>query len=149
MTADQGMNEQEQQQKQQRQQQESSEPGNLPSSSFVSCSQAELLEALDSGLVASSWDGIYIYSPMCGTCKLAEQMLTIVAAAMSELRLAKLNVQSAREAAERLRIQSVPCLLLWSREAEQVVQESDIQYVYAFHSVTYLYERLKGGRADD
>lgn len=80
---------------------------------------------------------LFIYTPMCGTCKLAERMLFVAREALSgQLPLYRLNINTAPALAERLQITSVPALFLFC--GEQVTGRH-----YALHSVGFLYDVLK------
>ncbi|MGG4396310.1 thioredoxin family protein [Paenibacillus thiaminolyticus] len=92
---------------------------------------------------AGSRRSLYVYSPFCGSCRLAEQMLTLLEQSYPQLAIASVNVLDAAELVQAHRIESVPCLLLWGEDTTE--RESGPEKIYAFHSVTYMYERLKGG----
>ena len=78
---------------------------------------------------------IFIYSPMCGTCQLAAQMLHIVEKSLSSIRLYRLDINLIPEIAQKWHIQSVPCIV--------IVQRTEvIKKVYAMHSTTKLYNLL-------
>ncbi|MBO8171927.1 MAG: thioredoxin family protein [Bacillaceae bacterium] len=79
---------------------------------------------------------IYLYTPMCGTCKMAEKMLDITLEALSDLTAAKCNINFIPHRAEEWKVESVPCML--------VVQDGKVLHkIYAFHSVDYLFRMLK------
>jgi len=86
---------------------------------------------------------LYVYSPLCGTCRLAERMLALLEQSYPQLQIASVNVLEAAELVQAHRIESVPCLMLWGDETPG--RDNRPEKVYAFHSVTYMYERLKGG----
>nr|WP_206765589.1 thioredoxin family protein [Paenibacillus dendritiformis] len=86
---------------------------------------------------------LYVYSPFCGTCRLAERMLALLEQSYPQLAIASADVLEAFELVQAHRIESVPCLLLWGGEPPE--REIRPEKIYAFHSVTYMYERLKGG----
>lgn len=78
----------------------------------------------------------YLYTPMCGTCQLASKMLEVVTAAMPELPIGKANLNYVQEIAALYEVESVPCLL--------ITEDGKLkEKVYAFHSVPYIYEKLK------
>ncbi|MDM5157114.1 thioredoxin family protein [Bacillus sp. DX1.1] len=79
---------------------------------------------------------LYVYTPMCGTCQLAKKMLTVVEAAISDLKIGMLDLNYAPYLAREYAIESVPCLLVF----EQGIL---IKKIYAFHSVEYLYTELQ------
>jgi thiol-disulfide isomerase/thioredoxin len=78
---------------------------------------------------------VYFYTPLCGTCQLASRMLQIIEQ-MVEINMGKMNLNYYPELAEKYGIESVPCLLIFKNG--EVVET-----VYAFHSVPYLYEKIK------
>lgn len=82
---------------------------------------------------------IYFYTPMCGTCQVAGKMLTVIEQLLPETICGKADLNFVTSMAERFQIESVPCLII---QRNGKVQEK----VYAFHSVPYLYEKLKNLR---
>ena len=78
----------------------------------------------------------YLYTPMCGTCQLASKMLEVITAAMPELPIGKANLNYVQEIAALYEVESVPCLLITKNGKLK-------DKVYAFHSVPYIYEKLK------
>lgn len=79
---------------------------------------------------------LFVYTPMCGTCKVAERMLTIVQEALPQAPLFRVNINSSPALAERWQITSVPALLL-------IDQSGVFERHYALKSVGFVYERLK------
>lgn len=92
---------------------------------------------------AGSRRALYVYSPFCGTCRLAERILALLEQSYPQLAIASVDVLDAAELVQAHRIESVPCLLLWGEDTPE--RENGPEKIYAFHSVTYMYERLKGG----
>ena len=81
--------------------------------------------------------GVYfLYTPFCGTCQLAERMLHIVKELLPNLPFGKMNLNLAPDLAQQFKIESVPCLLIY--DGGNITEK-----IYAFHSVSHLYERLK------
>jgi len=80
--------------------------------------------------------GLLVYTPFCGTCKVAERMLEVVQATGNAIPLYKIDLNYAPELAGEWRITSVPCLVLLEG-GEPVWLE------YAMRSVDHLYSRLK------
>ncbi len=78
----------------------------------------------------------YLYAPMCGTCQVASQMLEIVQELVPALPIGKANLNYVQEIASLYQVESVPCLLI--TENGQLKEK-----IYAFHSVPYLYGKLK------
>lgn len=78
----------------------------------------------------------YLYTPMCGTCQLASKMLEVVGAALPDLTMGKANLNYVQEIAALYEVESVPCLLITENGKLK-------EKVYAFHSVPYLYGKLK------
>lgn len=79
---------------------------------------------------------LYVYTPMCGTCQLAKKMLTVVEAAIADLKIGMLNLNYAPQLAREYAIESVPCLLVFANGTL-------VKKLYAFHSVEYLYRELQ------
>lgn len=79
---------------------------------------------------------VFLYTPMCGTCKLATRMLTIVEEAIPAITISKVDLNFAPEFAKHWGIESVPCLLIF-------INGKLKEKIYAFHSVDYLFEQLK------
>ena len=79
---------------------------------------------------------LFVYTPMCGTCKLAGRMLSVAQEALPEAALYQVNLNGAPALAERWHITSVPALLLF---ADGTLAERH----YALHSVGFLYDVLK------
>lgn len=79
---------------------------------------------------------ILFFTPLCGTCKLAERMLEIAEAAGISTSLYKVNINYAPHLRDHWRITSVPCLA--------VLQDGEpIQFEYAMKSVDHIYLLLK------
>ncbi len=79
---------------------------------------------------------VFVFTPLCGTCKLAEGMLKVILAKEPTLDMKKLNINYAPSFAQKWKIESVPCLLVFQKGL-------GVERLYAFHSVEYLYEKLK------
>ncbi|QRG65108.1 thioredoxin family protein [Brevibacillus choshinensis] len=79
---------------------------------------------------------LFLYTPMCGTCKLAERMLTITLELTPKLSAFEMNINTVPKLAQEWEISSVPALLLF-REGVLIERH------YAMQSVGFLYERLK------
>ncbi|MFD2371531.1 thioredoxin family protein [Brevibacillus sp. GCM10020057] len=80
---------------------------------------------------------LFIYTPMCGTCKLAERMLAVVCEALPQVEVCRMNVNTAPQIAAQWEIQSVPALLLFC--AGELRERH-----FAMQSAGFLFERLKG-----
>jgi hypothetical protein len=79
---------------------------------------------------------LYLYTPMCGTCGVAEKMLDIVLAITPGIPLYKSNVNYIAELARSWKVESVPCLIFFEGGR---VQEK----LYAMESVVKLHYLLK------
>lgn len=79
---------------------------------------------------------VFLYTPLCGTCKLAERMLQIVMEMLPELKLYKGNVNFMPKFVQEWEINSVPCLLIMQ-------SNHAIEKIYRLSSVPKLYEILK------
>lgn len=78
---------------------------------------------------------LFGYTPICGTCKVALEMLKVVEVMRPELVIAVCNLNTMPKLAQELQIQSVPYLAHF----KQGIIKGEL---YAFHSVPYLLERL-------
>ena len=87
-------------------------------------------------------DAVYVYSPICGTCKLGERMLNIVQQTMPDLEIYQLDLNLSPDAALTYQIESIPCLLVWPRSRTSD-EQPDLHY--ALHSVTHLFSILGEG----
>ncbi|EGA90483.1 thioredoxin [Planococcus donghaensis MPA1U2] len=78
----------------------------------------------------------YLYTPMCGTCQVASKMLSVITELLPDLPMGKANLNYVQEIADLYEVESVPCLL--------ITEDGKLkEKVYAFHSVPYLYNKLK------
>lgn len=78
----------------------------------------------------------YLYAPMCGTCQVAARMLAVVTELLPNLQIGKANLNYVQEIADLYEVESVPCLL--------ITEDGKLkEKIYAFHSVPYLYDKLK------
>lgn len=79
----------------------------------------------------------FIHSPFCATCHLARQMLTTLEAVFDKEVFKEMNASLHPGLMQEYKIKSVPCLL--------VMREGKIEEkIYAFHSVSYMYEKVVG-----
>lgn len=78
----------------------------------------------------------FIYTPMCGTCDVAERILKVIEKLLPDLPIGMANINYLEDLAYDLKIESVPCLLVSNNGQLQ-------EKIYAFQSVPYLYEILK------
>lgn len=78
---------------------------------------------------------IYFYTPLCGTCQVASRMLQVIDK-MVDVKIGKMNLNFYPDLAKKFEIESVPCLLFF-KDGEV------IEMIYAFHSVPFLYEKIK------
>ncbi|WP_408007553.1 thioredoxin family protein [Pseudalkalibacillus sp. A8] len=82
---------------------------------------------------------IYFYTPLCGTCKLANQMLEVALAVFPVQEKPDIlfgNINQMPAAAKQLKIQSVPCLAFL--DDGKVVKK-----LYSFRSVDHIYHLIK------
>lgn len=78
---------------------------------------------------------IFIYTPFCATCQLAEQMLAYVLKMREDLSFSKMNASFFPEFMHDQKIESVPALIQ--------LQNGEVSHrLYAFESVTNLLEKL-------
>jgi thioredoxin-like negative regulator of GroEL len=79
---------------------------------------------------------VYFFTPLCGTCKLAERMLTVVEQMLPEIVLYQCNVNYAPFYVQDWEIRSVPCLV-------RIENQQKTAQIYAMKSVDELYQLLK------
>lgn len=79
---------------------------------------------------------LYVYTPMCGTCQLAQRMVDIVEQLFPHITFCKTDINYMPERAALWEIESVPCLLLFRNGSQK-------KKIYAFHSVPHLYEVIQ------
>ncbi|MCD8510688.1 MAG: thioredoxin family protein [Bacillus sp. (in: Bacteria)] len=79
---------------------------------------------------------IYFYTPMCGTCKLAGNFMTIVEKMDGVPPFYEINLNLYKELSEKWFITSVPCLVAFK-------QNKVMDKLYAFQSVTHVYEFIQ------
>jgi thioredoxin-like negative regulator of GroEL len=95
-------------------------------------SQKELLEhaeRMDTVFAA------FLYTPLCGTCKLAERMLDIIMTMQPTLPLYKSNINFLPQISQDWQIQSVPCVVI--KEAGKAKR-----MIYRMQAVDELYKQL-------
>jgi len=79
---------------------------------------------------------VLFFTPLCGTCQIAERMLDVVQATGVDVKLCKININYAPKLRDSWQVASVPCLAL-IRDGHPVRME------YAMRSVDHLYQLLK------
>ncbi|MBO8162705.1 MAG: thioredoxin family protein [Brevibacillus sp.] len=79
---------------------------------------------------------LFVYTPLCGTCKLAAKMLQAAAAVSPPVTLYTVNLNLMPALAQDWKIESVPCLMIF-RQGELVSR------VYAMRSVEHLSQQLR------
>jgi thioredoxin 1 len=96
----------------------------------------EWLEIQTGDIIKHKELALFSYTPICGTCKLAEKMIAVVEELLPDFPIKKVNLNYTPDLALEWEIQSVPCLLLF-REGVMVKK------IFAFQSVDYLYQEIK------
>jgi thioredoxin 1 len=79
---------------------------------------------------------ILAYTTMCGTCESAKRMLSIVSEMRKDLSFFQINVNLSPQVIREYDLTSVPGFLVFKNGIV-------IDQFYAFHSVTYLFEKFK------
>ncbi|WP_044338480.1 thioredoxin family protein [Rossellomorea aquimaris] len=92
-------------------------------------------EALTHLIEDNTFEAVYLYTPMCGTCQVASKMIDVVEKLPQPFHFVKANLNYLPQFAEGQSIESVPCLLLFKDGVER-------DRIYAFQSVPFLYETL-------
>jgi len=78
---------------------------------------------------------LFGYTKNCGTCYLAEKMLDLVGETVKELQIIKVNLSLSNEIISEYKLKSTPSFTLLK---DSIV----VDQFYAFHSVTFLYEKI-------
>ncbi|GAA0303162.1 thioredoxin-like negative regulator of GroEL [Gracilibacillus halotolerans] len=92
-------------------------------------------EQLDEIMKTEHKQLIYVYTPFCATCQLAEKMLRYVSEMKKEIPIKKMNASFFPEFMQEHQIESVPALIQ--------VHNGVVQYkMYAFESVTNIFEKI-------
>lgn len=79
---------------------------------------------------------VFLYTPLCGTCKLAERMLDILHEMRPEYAVDKANVNRMPQLVRLWMVESVPCLIA-------VERGSVLRKLYAFESIDNVYRFLE------
>ncbi|WP_233269394.1 thioredoxin family protein [Alteribacillus sp. YIM 98480] len=78
---------------------------------------------------------LFLYSPLCGTCKKAEQMMFALENVFDSMLFVKANINTIPSFVREEKIKSIPCL-------QAVQNKNTVKTIYAFHSIPSLVERL-------
>lgn len=79
---------------------------------------------------------LFVYSAFCGTCHLARKMLEPVELTLYSPHFFEMNASLHPDFLYEHKIKSVPCLVI-------IKDGSVMETIYAFQSVTFLFEKLK------
>ncbi|SDM16111.1 thioredoxin family protein [Sediminibacillus halophilus] len=83
---------------------------------------------------------VFIHTPFCGTCKMAEKMLLILEQIEEDLLFHEMNASLFPGFMQSYQVESVPCLL--------IVENGRVQEkVYAFQSLMHIQEKLQKYRS--
>jgi thioredoxin 1 len=91
---------------------------------------------IESAMERKETFALYLYTPLCGTCKVGEKMLQVLYTMNPNLSLYKGDLNFLPDLARDWQVMSVPCLALIKKG--QLVQK-----IYALGSVVELNEVLK------
>jgi len=99
-----------------------------------------MLELSQKELLARTAEGgdsfvVFLYTPLCGTCKLAERMLDIIMTLEPALPLFKSNINFLPQVSQSWRISSVPCIVIVGADQQK-------QMIYQMQGVDDLYQQL-------
>ncbi|MGO4271791.1 thioredoxin family protein [Paenibacillus sp. TAF58] len=78
---------------------------------------------------------VFLYTPLCGTCKVTERMLDIILTMQPSLPIVKSNINFLPQITRKWQISSVPCIVILEQGKEK-------EYMYRMRSVDELYRRL-------
>ncbi len=91
---------------------------------------------LNLDIAPKAW-ALFVTSPFCGTCQLAEQMLELAeASGAASFPILKCRASEWPETVQSYQLHQVPCLIKRNRQGQ-------INVLYAFESVTKVYEFLR------
>lgn len=79
---------------------------------------------------------LFFYTPLCGTCRLAERMLQVAYETVPEAPIFKINMLYTSERNQAWRLTSVPCLVFLSRGEPIAIH-------YRMESAAHLYQLLR------
>lgn len=96
-------------------------------------SQKELLQSTK---LCERAFAVFLYTPLCGTCKLTERMLEIIKMTDPVLPIYKSNINYLPAVSLEWKITSVPCIVIVKEGQPQ-------QLLYSMNSVSALYDKLK------
>lgn len=99
-------------------------------------SETELINEMSEQRRTGAAMAVFVHSPFCGTCKLAERMLDVLEAHDPSLPIVKANINLIPELRERWRIASVPALVFVKNGERE-------DGLYAFRSVVHLHDWLQ------
>ncbi len=93
------------------------------------------LERWNESLSHDEVSALYLYAPMCGTCQVASQMVTVVRQVLPDVPIGEADLNYLPELAVAYEIESVPCLL--------IQKKGEVQHkIYAFRNVAHLLEQF-------
>ncbi|WP_026569553.1 MULTISPECIES: thioredoxin family protein [Sediminibacillus] len=79
---------------------------------------------------------VFIHTPFCGTCKMAEKMLLVLEQIEEASLFHEMNASLFPGFMQSFHIESVPCLL--------IVENGRVQEkIYAFHSLMHIQEKIQ------
>lgn len=87
-------------------------------------------------LLQAEYSVFYLYTPLCGTCQIASQMVTLLEQLFPEVIFYRANINIHKKLAQKWQITSVPCLIIYQCDRE-------IARKYAFESVPDLYSWMQ------
>ncbi|QGQ99387.1 thioredoxin [Paenibacillus psychroresistens] len=99
---------------------------------MIEWTQKELLEH---SAIKDTAYAVFLYTPLCGTCKLAERMLDIIMTMQPTMPLYKSNINFLPQVSQDWQIQSIPCVVI----AEV---GKDKKMIYRMQAVDELYRQL-------
>lgn len=79
---------------------------------------------------------VFLYTPLCGTCKVGSRMLDVVGTMRPDFAVLQANVNAMPKLIQEWRVESVPCLI--HLDGGAVVRK-----LYAFESVENVYRFLQ------
>ncbi|MGM0845820.1 MAG: thioredoxin family protein [Bacillota bacterium] len=93
------------------------------------------LERIDKTVREQRYTALYLFTPLCGTCRVAGRMVDVTEKLFPQTTFIKADLNYFPEIADEYSVESVPCMLLFHKG-------NLVTKIYAFHSVPYLHEQL-------
>ena len=75
------------------------------------------LKQIETVIENETYTALYLYTPMCGTCKVAGRMVDVTEKLFPAVPFIKADLNYVPSLADKYTVESVPCLLLFRTES--------------------------------